>query len=101
MAYEIKNWKPLDSNSKVKGFFTLEMGEIEINSMTLVEGPKGNFVSFPQRSYQKDGETKYQNIVWMPDKDRREAFQNWALEQLDKLVGVEKATPEEDEEIPF
>jgi len=101
MPYEIKNWKPLSGTSKVKGSFTLEMGEIEINGMTLVEGPKGNFVSFPQRSYQKDGETKYQNIVWMPNKDRRGAFQNWALEQLDKLFGVEKATAEEDSEIPF
>jgi len=85
-----------------RGWFTLVAGEFEINDMSLVKGPKGDFVGFPQRSYEKDGETKYASIIWMPDEKRRYAFQDWAKAELKKIIGVEPE-PEDGsgEDIPF
>lgn len=33
---------------------------------TTKEGKEGSMITFPQRSYEKNGETKYTNIVWFP-----------------------------------
>ena len=100
--YQIKNWRENTGQSKVKGWFTLVINDFEINDLSLVASEKGDFISFPSRPYtNKDGEKKYASIVWMPDDDRRYAFQNWALKELDSFVGVEQSTNEEDKEIPF
>ena len=89
MAWKIKNWRENTGRGVTRGWFTLEAGEFEINDMSLVKGNKGDFIGFPQRSYEKDGETKYASVVWMPDEKRRYSFQDWAKAELDKLVGVE------------
>ncbi len=102
--YEIKNWRENTGQSKVKGWFTLVIRDFEINDLSLVEGDKGNFVSFPSRPYKdKDGEQKYASIVWMPVDARRYAFQDWALKELEKFVGIEPELPEDKEkdDIPF
>jgi len=103
MAWEIKNWRKNTGGGKRKGWFTLIAGDFEINDCALVEGDKGNFISFPQRSYEKDGETKYVSIVWMANDQRRYAFQDWALKELEKIVGVESDPQKgmEDDDIPF
>ena len=49
---------------KTKAFFTVEVGNFEIEGMKLVEGKNGLFVAFPSRNYKaKDGTTKYIDIV--------------------------------------
>ncbi len=103
MNWGIKNWRENTGEGKRMGWFTLIAGDLEINDCVLVNGPKGKFIGFPQRSYEKDGETKYTSVVWMPDEKRRYAFQDWCVKELDKFVGVEP-DPEkgtEDDNIPF
>jgi len=102
MIWSVKNYRKNSGRGKVKGWFTLAMGDFEVNDCTLVEGNKGDFVGLPQRSYQKDGETKYMSIVFIPDKDRRYAFNDWCLSELEKIIGIEPE-PEDGsgEDIPF
>ena len=101
--YEIKNYRPNTKGGKVKGWFTLMVNDFEINDCTLVEGSKGDFVGLPQRRYEKDGETKYASIVFIPDEKRRWAFSDWAVKELDKIIRVEpdprRGTADDD--IPF
>jgi len=102
MSYEVKNWRKNTGQGKVKGWFTLCVGDFEINDCSLVEGNKGDFIGLPQRKYEKDGETKYSSIVWIANEKRRWAFNDWAVKELDKLVGVE-TEPEDGSggDIPF
>ena len=87
--YSVKNWRKNNGKGRTMGWFTLVANDLEINDMSLVEGDKGNFVGFPQRKYEKDGETKYASIVYIPDEQRRWAFSDWAVKELDKIIGVE------------
>jgi stage V sporulation protein G len=58
---------PYDSNSKTKAFIELVLDNtLVIKGMTLVEGSKGLFLSFPS-SKGKDG--KYYNSVYSLDKE--------------------------------
>lgn len=104
MDWEIKNWRKNNGQGKVRGWFTLKAGILEINDCSLVEGNKGDFIGLPQRRYEKDGETKYSSVVFIPDEKRRWAFNDWAVKELDDLLRTEpepeKGSPE-DSSIPF
>ena len=100
MSYEIKNYRKNTGRGITKAWFTLAIDDFEVNDMSLVGGTNGDFIGFPQKQYQdKDGKDKYTSIVFISDKDRRYAFQEWALKELEKF-DVETA-PEDDEDIPF
>ena len=59
--------RPYDSNSKTKAFIELCFDNtLVIKGLTLVEGSKGLFLSFPS-SKGKDG--KYYNSIYSRDKD--------------------------------
>lgn len=59
--------RPYDGNSKTKAFIELCLDEtLIIKGMTLVEGSKGLFLSFPSTKG-KDG--KYYNSIYSMDKD--------------------------------
>ena len=61
------NCKPYNGNSKTKAFIDLELdGTLVIKGLTLVEGKKGLFLSFPSTKG-KDG--KYYNSVYSLDKE--------------------------------
>lgn len=59
--------RPYDSSSKTKAFIELALDNtLVIKGMTLVEGSKGLFLSFPS-SKGKDG--KYYNSIYSMDKE--------------------------------
>lgn len=59
--------RPYDGNSKTKAFIELCLDDtLVIKGMTLVEGSKGLFLSFPS-SKGKDG--KYYNSIYSMNKD--------------------------------
>lgn len=59
--------RPYDDNSKTKAFIELCLDEtLIIKGMTLVEGSKGLFLSFPSTKG-KDG--KYYNSIYSMDKE--------------------------------
>lgn len=102
MKYSVKNFRKNTGGGKVKGWFTLVVGDFEINDCSLVEGTKGDFVGLPQRRYEKDGETKYASVVFIPDEKRRWAFNDWCTTELDKIIGVQpEPTDGSGDDIPF
>ena len=64
-------------DSKVRGFFDIEVdlvvnGNIipkafEIKGFKLIQGEKGFFIGASSKKYEKDGEVKYQDDVWIAD----------------------------------
>lgn len=103
MTYEVKNWKPNTGQGQIKGYFTMVYQDLEINDCRLVSGQNGDFISFPQRKYQdKDGADKYASIVFVPDKERRQKLNDWAVGELAKFTRAEPAqNQEEGDDIPF
>lgn len=99
--YEIKNYRKNTGRGITKGWFTLAINDFAINDMSVVAGEKGDFIGFPQKKYtDKDGNDKYSNIVFILNQDRRYAFQDWALKELEKF-NVERVPEGETDDIPF
>ncbi len=68
-------------------------------SFKVIQGKSGNFISFPQEKYEKDGETKYKNLVNFADpenKDLQNQVQKKLLDAYNKAVNGEESqvTPE-------
>lgn len=62
-----------DGNTKAFGVsVSVSTGDTElfsINDLSIIDGNKGMFVSYPSRPYQdKEGKTKYMSIVFIPEK---------------------------------
>ena len=79
MNYEVKNWRANTGGGQVQGFFTLVYGDLDINDCKLVDGQNGKFIALPQRKYVKDGADKWTAVVFAPNKDRRQALNDWAV----------------------
>lgn len=71
-------------------------GILAINGIKVVEGKNGKFCSYPQTSYKdKDGETRYRDIVFPCTSKARAGLDKAILDLYDKW------TTETDEEVPF
>lgn len=86
-----------NKESKVKAFvsLTLELADTDltINGCKVIDSKDGLWVTFPTTSYEKDGETKYSNIVYVHDDDAYEDMRAFILEEYDKAVkGGDKTT---------
>lgn len=65
-----------------------------IKDCKVVDSAKGKFISGPSRSYQKDGETKWVNMVSFSKADQEAIFA--------ALLGTAgQDTPPADDDIPF
>jgi DNA-binding cell septation regulator SpoVG len=83
MDITIKWMRKIDSGKLLAGFNVVLEGVMEISGCKLIEGPSGNFVAMPSRSYEKGGETKYQNLVYIIDKDLQNAINEAAEKEYD------------------
>ena len=63
MAVRIKKMRPLESDSKVKAFFSISLGPIDIDDCRLISGKNGLFVGFPSKKVSIRGEETYLPIV--------------------------------------
>lgn len=86
-----------NKESKVKAFvtLTLELGDtdLSINGCKVIDSKDGLWVAFPTASYEKDGETKYSNVVYVHDENAYDDMRAFILEEYDKTVkGEDKAT---------
>lgn len=71
-----------NGNSKTKAFIDIELdGTLVIKGVTLVEGKKGLFLSFPSAKG-KDG--KYYNSVYSLDKEWTELFQDACIKKYNE-----------------
>lgn len=101
--YEIKNWRAGTGQGQIQGYFTLVYGDLEVNDCRLISGQNGDFIGYPQRKYQdKEGADKYASVVFVPDKDRRQKLNDWAVGELQKYIQPEPVQAVDDGgEIPF
>lgn len=68
-------------DSNLKAFVNVTVNGIEVKGVTVKEGAKGIFVAMPQTSYKdKDGKTKYSNIVYITDESLRGEVEDAILE---------------------
>lgn len=86
--------RPYDGNSKTKAFIELCLDEtLIIKGMTLVEGSKGLFLSFPS-SKGKDG--KYYNSIYSMDKEFTKKLEDACIEKYNALINKSGS-----DEVPF
>lgn len=79
----ISNWRPSTNGGKRKGTFSVTMPSgITLIDCSLVEGEKGLFIGMPQKSYQKDGQTKYVAVVKIEDRAISEKFNVQVIQAL-------------------
>ena len=99
------------------GFATLfiEKWGVQINSCKMFQKNGHRWVSFPDQSYEKDGEKKYSPYIWFEDKKVASAFSDAAVKAIDdfcsqqsppmpnEVESIAKAqnSPEFEEDIPF
>lgn len=75
--------RPYDGNSKTKAFIELCLDEtLVIKGMTLVEGSKGLFLSFPS-SKGKDG--KYYNSIYSMDKEFTSRLEEVCIKKYNEI----------------
>ena len=76
--------RPYDSNSKTKAFIELCIDKtLVVKGLTIVEGPKGLFLSFPSS---KGNDGKYYNSVYSMDKKFTCQLQDACIEKYNEAV---------------
>lgn len=84
-----------DSKSKVKAFVSICIDDsISINDCKIVQGADDLFVTMPTRAYEKDGETKYANIVFVGNEELYDDITESVLDEYEqKSFDEEKKKP--------
>lgn len=96
---KVVNFKEYQKGA-LQGFFELELPSgLNVRGMTYhVKEDGKRWVGFPSKPYEdEDGETKYQNLVYIPDDAKWKKFQALALKALDVVLNEEMITSD----IPF
>lgn len=108
MKLLIKEFKKHDKNT-LKAFVDIEFLDLcLIVKGCMVHQKEGSaWISFPGRSYEEDGKTKWVNILDFSTKEKREEFREATVDAVKRFMEMEnekQSTPSEtvdDEEIPF
>lgn len=80
MSIEVQNMFVFTKgNNKIKATATVKFNGMIISDIKLIEGRSGFFVGMPSRSYEKDGETKWVDIVRIEDESDREKLNEAVL----------------------
>ena len=100
MRVEIKRIHHLPGEGKTKAFadIILDGANVIIKGCRVVEGSNGLFVSLPQRTYDKDGETKYAPIVSMPVRDQLDVVMKSVIDAYNGNVAGPVDTPQPEPE---
>jgi len=80
----------------------LVAGTAEVH-FTIVNGKNGTFVSLPSKPFQDtEGNTKYQNLVKIPDEATYKMMQKDVIKVYSEESGADQGSPEATEDsIPF
>ena len=95
-------------DSKVKAYASANIGgAFAIHGVRVVDSQKGLFVQMPQRSYEKDGATKYEDIFHPIPADARTELNGAVLSAYEQRLHMEEdeaqdmTEPDEDEAPAF
>lgn len=85
------NCRPYNGNSKTKAFIDLELDEtLIIKDLTLVEGKKGLFLSFPSK---KGNDGKYYNSIYLLDKEWGQLLQDECVKKYNECNQTSQPAP--------
>jgi DNA-binding cell septation regulator SpoVG len=77
--------KPTNRPGATQAFVTFTANGIRVIDARIVNGSKGAFVALPQKSWEdREGKTRYTNLVEITDEALREEIQRQILEQWRK-----------------
>ena len=86
-------------DSKVKAYASANIGgAFAIHGIRIVDSQKGLFVQMPQRSYEKDGATKYEDIFHPITADARTELNGAVLSAYEQRLHMEEDESQEVEE---
>lgn len=95
-------------DSKLKAVASANIGgAFAVHGIRVIDSQKGLFVQMPQRSYQKDGKTQYEDIFHPITADARTELNGVVLSAYEQRLHMEEdetqemAEPDEDEEPAF
>jgi DNA-binding cell septation regulator SpoVG len=109
MNIVVRRWQKHESGA-LRGFADFEILDISllIKDCRVFQGQSGRtWINLPERTYQVDGETKYEKFLVFSDKNIAEDFRTSALDAMRRHLESEKqksyAPPPEspDDDIPF
>ena len=92
------------ADSKVRAYASANIGRaFAIHGIRVVDSQKGLFVQMPQRSYQKDGATKYEDIFHPITAEARTELNSAVLSayKLEQDEAQDMAEPDEEEAPAF
>lgn len=79
-----------EDNPEFRGYANLTIGDIAIRDVAIseIETEKGKDVrfSFPSRTYEKDGETKFAPIVSLIDREESKEIKNTMVKDIKKAI---------------
>jgi hypothetical protein len=85
---EIIQYKPVNKGN-LQGFLSIKIqkwGNFIIRDMAFFKKNDQKWVSFPQKSYEKDGATKYVSLNLFEDPTTSKSFQEKVLEALEEVI---------------
>lgn len=105
---KIKNYRSVNKGA-LKGFATIFVDKwgIEISDMGIFEKEGKKWISFPQKTYEKDGKTCYFPYIKFIDASIMKRFTDEVLRELDAWISANPVlAPQEhkdklEEELPF
>ena len=96
------------ADSKVRAYASANIGRaFAIHGIRVVDSQKGLFVQMPQRSFQKDGTTKYEDVFHPITAEARTELNSAVLSAYEQRLRVEEdeaqdmAEPDEEEAPAF
>jgi hypothetical protein len=99
--WKILDFKPIGKNT-LQGKFNIEVAPMVIKGWTYHKKGESRWVNPPATTYTtNEGDTKYSQVVWFPDKQRFEKFQQWALSEIDKIQPATAESTQELDDLPF
>jgi len=81
----IESIKPSNRQGATQAFVTFTANWVRVIDARIVHGSKGAFVALPQKSWEdREGKTRYGNLVEITDDELRDEIQRRILEQWRK-----------------
>lgn len=111
MAVKIKRMTPLENSGKVKAFFAVSLGPLDIDDCRLIDGKNGLFVGLPSKKATIKGEETFVPIVSL-SKGTDGAYTASAAKLANEILEAAKAeyarrggevesSSDEDDDLPF
>jgi hypothetical protein len=99
---KIKNFHKYEKAS-LRGFFEVELQSgMCVRDLTYHVKDDSRWCSYPSKPYTDDeGNTRYQNQIYFPDKSVHRQFQERLLSALDSYFASNQQATGTDDEVPF